>query len=68
MALGRYSAAARRYYHHVVHGGTLTDNNVHFMVSAIETLEAEVTKLREEKEALEGERGWTKSDGGVNYR
>jgi hypothetical protein len=46
--LGRWSMLARRYYHHVVHGGTLKDHNVSYMVKGLETLEAKVIELQDE--------------------
>jgi len=47
MILGRHSAQARRYYHHVVHGGNLSIRDVARMVEAIEELEAELERVHE---------------------
>lgn len=45
--LGR-AAQARRYYHHVLNGGTLTAENVSLMVQTIEDLERELAAIRAE--------------------
>lgn len=43
------AAQARRFYHHVLNGGTLTPENVSLMVQTIEELEAENARLVVEK-------------------
>ena len=43
----RHASLARRFYHHALHGGTLTAGDVSIMVQSIEKLEAEVIRLRE---------------------
>ena len=43
------AARARRFYHHVLNGGTLTPGNVSIMVQTIEELEAETARLVAEK-------------------
>ena len=49
--LGKHSALARRYYHHVANGGTLTEKDIARLVEAIEKLEARVDLLQGEKSA-----------------
>ena len=47
-------AEARRLYHHVCHGGTLTPEDVSFMVVALEEAyeHAEVDRLRAKKKQI----------------
>ena len=47
-------AEARRLYHHVCHGGTLTPEDVSFMVVALEEAyeQAEVERLRAKKKQI----------------
>ena len=47
-------AEARRLYHHVCNGGTLTPDDVSFMVVALEEAyeQAEVDRLRAKKKAI----------------
>ena len=40
------AAQPRRFYHHVLNGGTLTPENVSLMVQTIEELEAEVKRMK----------------------
>lgn len=47
--IGRYSATARRLYHHVLHGGRVTPHDMSRLVKAIEELEAEIERLTEDK-------------------
>ena len=45
-------AEARRLYHHVCHGGTLTPEDVSFMVVALEEAYGEVDRLRAKKKQI----------------
>ena len=47
-------AEARRLYHHVCHGGTLTPEDVSFMVEALEEAyeQVEVDRLRAKKKQI----------------
>ena len=47
----RHAAQSRRLYHHVLHGGSLTPDDVSRMVQIIEELEAKVIFLREDSAA-----------------
>jgi len=46
------TAQARRYYHHKVHGGTLTPEDIGRMVEYIERRDTEIARLKKVIEAL----------------
>lgn len=52
-------AEARRLYHHVCHGGTLTPEDVSFMVVALEEAYGEVERLRTKKQQSHEEKRYS---------
>jgi hypothetical protein len=67
MTLGKYSAQARRYYHHVVHGSSLTTDDVGRMVAAIEELEAELEATKSAAEPAKAPDWQTMPDDQVKH-
>ena len=49
------AAQARRYYHHVLHGGSLSAKDVARMVESIERKDQQILDLKNEAEAGESE-------------